>query len=91
MMRFSIILAVGVSLSGCVSAVPVTQKFPDAPLELMVPPEPLTPISKNKKQLSDLIGNANKNYGKYHDLADRYAAWQRWYDEQRKIFEEIKE
>jgi hypothetical protein len=53
------------------------------------PPE-LTPLNDNQIDLSDLLENANENYGKYYELRERYLAWQEWYQAQRKIFEEIK-
>lgn len=56
---------------------------------MRLPPE-LTPLSESQTDLSDLLENANENYGKYYELRERYLAWQEWYHSQREIFEEIK-
>jgi hypothetical protein len=77
-------------LNACATVVPVTMKFPQAPETLMTPAEPLIPLDKNKKQLSDLIDNASYNYGNYYELEAKYKAWQEWYNSQKKIFEEVK-
>jgi len=46
------------------------------------------PLNRTDKDLSDLLQNANDNYGKYHELAVKYRAWQKWYKSQQRIFEE---
>ena len=56
----------------------------------MVPAENLKPLPENKKTLSDLIENANQNYGTYYELKEKYSAWQEWYNKQKQIFESIK-
>lgn len=65
-------------------------EWPKVPNELMVPAENLKPLSENKKTLSDLIENANQNYGTYYELKEKYSAWQEWYNKQKQIFESIK-
>ena len=71
-------------LSGCgTTAVPVTQKFPDAPAILMSPAPTLKPIPADTTELSVLIDNANENYYNYRRLREHYEAWQQWYSEQR--------
>lgn len=41
--------------------------------------------------ISDLLINANENYGKFYELKEKYLAWQDWYNSQKKIFENIQE
>ena len=56
----------------------------------MQPAPELRPLDQNDSNLSDLLQNANENYGKYHELSVKYHAWQEWYKAQHKIFEDIK-
>jgi hypothetical protein len=56
----------------------------------MQPAPVLKPITQNDTDLSDLLENANENYGNYYELKERYIAWQEWYTAQREIFEDIK-
>lgn len=56
----------------------------------MAPADNLKPLPANKKTLSDLIGNANENYGTYYELKEKYSAWQQWYIKQKEIFESVK-
>jgi hypothetical protein len=53
-------------------------------------PPKLSPLGPTDTDLSDLIQNANENYGKYHELREKYLGWQEWYREQREIYEEVK-
>lgn len=75
-------------LQGCSTTVPLTMKFPEAPKSLMTPPPQLEPLKSNN--VSDLLYNANDNYGKYYELKQRYLAWQEWYKSQKQIYSDIK-
>ena len=80
-MKRILTIALLISLAGCATKIaPVNLKWPDAPAELLVPAEELTPLDTKQTQLSDLIDNANTNYTKYYNLKDRYDAWQSWYN-----------
>jgi len=85
-----ILLCLMFILAGCATSVPVTMNFPQAPEALTKPCDPLQPLPKDKKELSDLLENANENYGKHHECLAKYRAWQEWYETQKKIFEEVK-
>jgi hypothetical protein len=65
-------------------------EWPTVPNELMAPADNLKPLPANKKTLSDLLGNANENYGTYYELKEKYSAWQQWYIKQKEIFENVK-
>jgi hypothetical protein len=76
-------------LTGCHTTVPVTVKFPDAPTSLMAPAEKLDLLDEDKQiELSDILENTAENAAKYYSLREKYRAWQKWYQDQRKIFEE---
>lgn len=55
----------------------------------MRPAPVLKELASNDADLSDLLENANENYGNYYELKERYLAWQEWYKTQREIFEEV--
>lgn len=76
---------------GCSTTVPLRQKFPTPPSELLTPVEDLTPPDPNKRTLTDMLQNVNVNYGKYYDLQDRCKIWNEWYNENKKIFDQVKE
>jgi hypothetical protein len=78
------------ALTGCSTTAPVVMQFPSAPPTLMEPADKLSPLSKEKPELSDIIENANENAGKYYQLREKYRAWQEWYTQQKQIFDSIK-
>lgn len=82
--------AVCLILLGCSTTVPLTQKFPAAPEVLMEPAPELKTLPDDKKTLTDLLENANENYGYYYDVVERYKSWQDWYKQQKQIFESVK-
>ena len=84
------LLIICLLLTGCSAGVPVKMSFPQAPDALMKPADPLVPLARDKKKLSDLLTNTNENYGKYHELEEKYQAWQTWYTTQKQIFEDVK-
>jgi hypothetical protein len=50
----------------------------------------LQPLPEDKKTLTDLLENANENFGTYYQLKSKYEAWQEWYNSQKKIYESVK-
>lgn len=86
-----IILSVaGIVLVGCSTTVPVKRTFPDVPESLLKECGTLNTINKPEVKLSELMDTVAKNYGKYHGCAAVTEAWQDWYREQKKVFDEIK-
>ena len=78
------------TLLGCSTTVPLKQKFPEAPQVLLEPAPSLKTLPDDKKTLTDLLENANDNYGIYYDVAERYKSWQEWYKQQKDIFDSLK-
>lgn len=92
MINRALVLSMTLVLAGCQTIVPVKQKFPEAPAQLMEPPQPLQPLPTGRKvQLSDIIGNASKNYGQYYELEEKYNAWQQWYIDQKKNADDVEQ
>ena len=75
-------------LTGC-STVPVAQKFPEAPKELLEPCTQLKEIPADV-HLSNLTKVVVENYTEYHLCENKVSAWQSWYTQQKKIFQELK-
>ena len=82
-------LLIALLLSGCSTVVPVKQKFPPAPQVLQEPCFPLKTLG-DPSTLSEFTKTVVDNYTLYHGCAAKAASWVQWYQEQKKIFEDIK-
>ena len=86
----SLILAVVFVLAGCSTAVPVTAKFPQAPGTLVQESCPNLQKLEDSAKLSDVAKTVTVNYSEYYLCAVKLEAWQRWYREQKIIYEGFK-
>lgn len=77
-------------LGACSTTVPVTAKFPQAPGTLVQ--EPCVDLKKleDTAKLSDVAKTVTVNYSEYYLCAVKLDAWQRWYREQKTIYEGLK-
>jgi hypothetical protein len=83
-------IALVLLLSACSTTVPVTAKFPQAPGVLLQEPCPnLQKLSEDSK-LSDVAKIVTVNYTEYYTCAVKLDAWQRWYREQKIIYEGLR-
>lgn len=85
----AIVITLCLMLGGCVTAVPVKQKFPVAPETLMKPCLDLKKLQLDVK-LSDVAKVVIENYTLYHECSIKSQGWIDWYNAQKKIFEEVK-
>lgn len=76
-------------LSAC-TTVPVTAKFPQAPGTLVQEPCPNLQKLTDEAKLSDVAKTITVNYSEYYMCAVKLEAWQRWYNEQKTIYESVK-
>lgn len=83
-------LVLTLALAGCSTTVPVTAKFPQAPGTLVQ--EPCVELKKlnDEAKLSDVAKTVTVNYSEYYLCAVKLEAWQRWYHEQKTIYESLK-
>jgi hypothetical protein len=88
-MKF-LIIAVALLLSACSTTVPVTAKFPQAPGTLVQEPCPDLKKLQDEPKLSDVAKTVTVNYSEYYMCAIKLEAWQRWYREQKIIYEGLK-
>lgn len=84
-MKYALILTL--FLAGCTTAVPVKQKWPEAPKELLEKCEALKKADVNKPAITDLLKTVVENYSLYYQCSAKVEGWQEWYEGQKKIFE----
>ena len=77
-------------LAACSTAVPLTQSFPDAPVMLMEKCPELKTIPGEKVTIIEFTRTVSENYTTYYQCAGRTDAWIDWYDQQKRIWEEMK-
>jgi hypothetical protein len=83
-------IALALTLSACSTTVPVTAKFPQAPGTLVQEPCPDLKKLQDESKLSDVAKIVTVNYSEYYMCAIKLEAWQRWYREQKTIYEGLK-
>ena len=77
-------------LSACSTAVPLTQSFPQAPDMLMEKCPELKTIAGERVTIIEFTKTVSENYTTYYQCAGRTDAWIDWYDQQKRIWEEMK-
>jgi hypothetical protein len=77
-------------LVGCSTAVPVKQKFPDAPKSLVEKCEQLKKIEGDRVAITEMLKVIVQNYGMYYECAAKVDGWNDWYEGQKKIYESVK-
>jgi hypothetical protein len=89
-LTFILLIIVSVLVVGCSTTVPVTAKFPAPPGTLVQ--EPCVELKKlnDEAKLSDVAKTVTVNYSEYYMCAVKLEAWQRWYREQKTIYESLK-
>jgi hypothetical protein len=81
-----LIILVTALLVGC--ATPVKMKFPEAPEELTKTCGDLALVKQDDHQFSNFLNVVVDNYSVYYECKIQADGWKRWYDDQRKIFNE---
>jgi len=79
-----------VIVAGCSTTVPVKQKFPNATPELMKKCESLRKVEGDKVAITEMLKVIVHNYSLYYECSTKVDGWQEWYNEQKKIFENVK-
>jgi hypothetical protein len=76
-------------ITACSTAVPVTQNFPQAPDLLMEKCPELKTIAGERVTIVEFTRTVSENYTTYHQCAGRTDAWIDWYNQQKKIWEQV--
>jgi hypothetical protein len=87
-MRYLLVLAV--FLTGCATTVPVKAKWPEVPADLTKACSKLGEVKADTKKLSEVVGVVVDNYTLYHECNIKVDGWTDWYNEQKKVYEEVK-
>lgn len=67
-------------LAGCQStAVPVVQKFPEAPAALLQPCGELVQLDPKNTKLDVIVESVIDNYSLYHECKIKHNNWIEWY------------
>jgi len=78
-------------MTGCSTTVPVTARFPDAPVLILEKCSQLKTIEGEKVTITDFTKIVVQNYTTYYECSEKHNAWIEWYQEQKKIFEKVGE
>ena len=76
-------------LSSC-TTVPVTMKFPEPPKEMLENCPNLQPVPSKTSKLSDLLETVSNNYSTYYECKAKFDGWVEWYNDNKKIYEDVK-
>lgn len=83
-------LLLALLLTGCSTLVPVTPKWPEVPKEITETCPTLAETPKEATKLSTVVDKVVQNYSTYYECQAKHEAWMIWYNEQRRIYEEVK-
>jgi hypothetical protein len=86
MIRILLTSLLTLTLSGCLNTLP---KWPDRPEEVSTPCSELKLVPEGTTKLSDVLAVINDNYAEYHKCRIRLELWNKWYDKQKKNYEEV--
>ncbi len=76
-------------ITGCSTTVPVTARFPDAPILILEKCPQLKTIEGESVSIIDFTKTVTLNYTTYYECAVKSDAWIEWYQTQKQIFEEV--
>jgi hypothetical protein len=65
-------------------------KFPEPPKEMLESCPNLQPVSPKTSKLSDLLETVSNNYSTYYECKSKFDGWVEWYNDNKKIYEEVK-
>jgi hypothetical protein len=87
-MKHILTLFLSLSLIGCSTAyLSAKPKWPDAIPELTQPCPDLNKIEGDRVAITELLKNIVNNYGLYYQCSLKNDGWNKWYNEQKKIYE----
>ena len=77
-------------ITGCSTTVPITARFPNAPILTLEKCPQLKIIEGDTVSIVDYTKVVTLNYTTYYECAVKSDAWIEWYQIQKKIFEEVR-
>jgi outer membrane lipoprotein-sorting protein len=85
-----ILIVLAFLITACSTAVPLTQSFPQAPDMLKEKCPELKTIQGERVTIIEFTKTVSENYTTYYQCAGLQEAWIDWYDQQKKIWEQMK-
>ena len=89
-MRLLLVALLSVFIASCAMIerfMPAKPKFPDAIKELQQPCPELKTIEGNQVAITELLKAVVNNYTLYYDCSMKNEGWNKWYVEQKRIYE----
>lgn len=86
-MKYFIIL-ITILISACSTPVPIKQKFPNTPKELVEKCPELEKAAENTISITELLKVVVRNYSLYYTCSAKIDGWNEWYIEQKRIFDQ---
>ena len=77
-------------ITGCSTTVPVTVRFPDAPILILEKCPQLKTIEGESVSIVDYTKVVTLNYTTYYECGIKVENWIEWYNDQKKIYESVK-
>lgn len=87
-MKYMLVLAL--CLTGCSTLLPVAPTWPEVPKEITETCPTLQEVPQGTTKLSTVVETVTNNYGTYYECQAKHEAWLLWYNEQKRIHEELK-
>lgn len=91
-MKILIALITASMLSGCAmftKFLPAKPKWPEAVPELTQPCPELKTIEGDKVAITELLKTVVNNYALYYDCSLKNEGWNKWYKEQKEIYDKV--
>lgn len=90
MMLKNSIIVLAIMLSACSTTVPVAQKFPAAPPELLKQCEQLKKVAtEGTVNITDLLKIVVENYQLYYECKNRVEGWQEWHKTNQELWDKL--
>lgn len=87
--RYAIYYMLLATLVSACQPVIVERNFPNVPPDLQKPCNRLNELKQDTTKLSEVLQNVTSNYSIYHECKIKVDAWNEWYTEQKRIFNEV--
>lgn len=89
MKNLALVLVSSVMLTGCFKVIPTKPEFPTPPEQLLELCPNLVVVPEDTTQLSVVLEKVTINYAEYHLCAARHEQLVNWYNEVKKINQEL--
>lgn len=85
-----LVIVAALALTACSTVVPVKQEFPVAPSVLLEKCPNLIQMDEDKNSIKEMLKVVIQNYTLYYECSTKVEGWNEWYEEQKKIQDNVK-